>query len=90
MAVIEVLGEEYFEKFHLPGAKNVPLGETFDERIQETVPDKSQPVVVYCLDEECEASPKAARRMEELGYQKVFDYDAGKMEWKEAGFPVES
>lgn len=88
-AVIEVLDEEYFKKFHLPGAKNVPLDDDFDAKIQEAVPDKSRPVVLYCFDHECEASPKAAKRMEELGYEQVYDYEAGKMDWKEAGLPIE-
>lgn len=90
VAVIEVLDEEYFAKFHLPGARNVPLDEEFDQHIQEVVPDKSQAVLVYCHDSECDASPKAASRMEELGYQQVYDYEAGKTDWKEAGLPVET
>ncbi len=90
VAVIEVLGPEYFEKFHLPGARNVPLDDQFESKIQDAVPDKSQPVMVYCLNEDCDASPKAAQKLEELGYQEVYDYEAGKMDWKEAGLPVAS
>jgi len=89
VTLVEVLNEDYFRKFHLPGAYNVPPGEDFDEEIQQVVPDKSAKVVVYCLDSDCDASPKAAKRMEELGYQNVFDYEAGKVDWKEAGLPVE-
>lgn len=90
VTVIEVLDEEYFNKFHLPGALNVPLSGDFDEDIQSIVPDKNQPVVVYCMDEDCDASPEAAVRMEELGYERVYDYEAGKMDWKSAGLPVEA
>jgi rhodanese-related sulfurtransferase len=90
MSVIEVLEQNYYTDFHLPGAKNVPLDETFDQHIQQTVPDKEQPVLVYCMDSSCQASPKAARRMEALGYKKVYDYEAGKMDWKAAGLPVET
>jgi rhodanese-related sulfurtransferase len=89
LALVEVLDSKFYRKFHLPGAINVPLDEDFDERIQQSVPDKNRTVVVYCLDAECEASPKAARRMDELGYQQVFDYEAGKVDWQEAGLPVE-
>ena len=45
--------------------------------------------MVYCYDLKCSASPKAAEKMDELGYRDVFDYEAGKMDWKEAGLPVE-
>jgi rhodanese-related sulfurtransferase len=89
VTVIEVLGPSQYDKFHLPNALNVPLGDDFDEDIQATVPDKSQPVVVYCMDESCDASPKAAKRMEELGYERVYDYVAGKVDWRDAGKPVE-
>lgn len=89
-AVVEVLGPDAYENFHLPGAVNVPFDDDFADRIQSVVPDKSQPVAVYCMDEQCEASPKAARKMDELGYQQVYDYEAGKMDWKKAGMPIES
>lgn len=90
LTVVEVLDKPYYDKFHLPDAINVPLSGNFEEAIQRAVPDKAQPVAVYCMDEDCDASPKAAQRMEQLGYQHVFDYEAGKMDWKEAGLPVES
>ena len=47
----------------------------------------SDPVGRY--DRACTASPKAAQKMDELGYQQVYDYEAGKMDRKEAGLPVE-
>lgn len=90
LTVVEVLGEQQFNKFHLPGAINVPVGEDFDEQIQNAVSDKSSPVIVYCMDETCDASPKAAERMDSLGYQRVYDYTAGKMDWQQAGLPTES
>ncbi|REJ94962.1 MAG: rhodanese-like domain-containing protein [Planctomycetota bacterium] len=89
LTVVETLDEEYFNKFHLPGARNVPLNDSFDENIQEVAPDRDAPVLVYCMNTDCEASAKAARRMEELGYTTVYDYEAGKVDWKEAGFPIE-
>lgn len=89
LTLVEVLAPKYYRKFHLPGAVNVPLDEDFDQRIQQVAPDKGAPVVVYCLDTDCDASPKAAKRLEELGYQDVFDYAAGKMDWKEGGLPVD-
>ena len=89
--VVEVLPEEMFRKFHLPGAVNVPLDDDdFDRKIQQAAPDKSEPVIVYCYDSDCDASPKAAQRMEELGYEEVLDYGGGKLDWKEAGLEVAS
>lgn len=89
VTVIEVLDEAYFNKFHLPNAINVPLSGDFEQDIQDVVPDKTTPVALYCMDEDCNASPEAARRMEDLGYERVYDYEGGKMDWKEAGLPIE-
>lgn len=86
--IVEVLGESAFQKAHLPDAISVPLGADFDERIQEAVPDKSRTVIVYCQNTECDASPKAAKRMDELGYKNVLDYVGGKDDWREAGLPM--
>lgn len=88
-ALVDVLSPESFKDYHLPGAVNVPIGEGFEEKIQQAVPNKSQPVVVYCKDTECTASPTAAKKMDELGYQEVLDYEAGKVDWKQAGLPTE-
>mgnify|MGYP002625950299 CR=1 FL=1 len=90
VALVDVLSEESFNEFHLPDAINVPLGNRFAQRIQEAVPDKSRPVIVYCKNTECNASPKAAQQMDELGYEEVYDYEAGKADWKAAGLEVET
>lgn len=89
MTIVEVLDPKYFRKFHLPGAINVPLGDDFADEIQKAVPDKSGTVVVYCSDDACQASPKAASKLEELGYQNVYDYEGGKEDWRQAGLPIE-
>lgn len=89
LTLIEVLAEESFEDFHLPGAWNVPVdADTFDERVQ-AIADKDDTVVVYCWDIDCDASPRAAKRLEELGFSDVLDYAAGKEDWRGAGLPTE-
>jgi len=88
--VVEVLDPKYYDKFHLPGAVNVPLDANFDREIQQAAPDKSHAVIVYCMDDDCDASPNAAERMEDLGYERVYDYAAGKMDWKDKGLPIET
>ncbi len=83
MPIVEVLPPEDYEEYHLPNAINVPLGDDFADRIRRAVPDKEAPVVVYCADASCDASPKAAEKMEELGYEHVLDYEDGKADWRE-------
>jgi len=89
--VIEVLPPEEFGTFHLPGAVNVPLmSDDFEQRIRNVAPDQDQTVVVYCKNMSCDASRRAASRLDKLGYHNVFAYEGGKDEWKRAGLPTES
>lgn len=90
LTVVETLSKENYQEFHIPGAKNVPLDDDFDQNIKEAAPEKSKPVLVYCYDSECAASHKAAEKMDEMGYQEVYDYEQGKVDWKQAGLPIES
>lgn len=85
--VVDVLPADSFRRVHIPGAKSAPLEEEdFDERIQEVAPDKDGPVVVYCSDPECQASPKAADIMEaRLGYRDVRHFEGGLAGWRRSG-----
>ncbi len=88
--LVEVLGADAYEEYHLPTAINVPLGEAFAASVQRAAPDKRKTIVVYCKDEACPASAKAADQLEALGYQDVRDYTGGKVDWKDAGLHVET
>lgn len=90
LTIIEVLPREDYEKFHIPGALNVPLDAQFEANIQRAAPDKEAPVAVYCANTQCPASERAARKMESLGYRQVYDYEAGKEDWRSAGLSGES
>jgi rhodanese-related sulfurtransferase len=89
--VVNVLAEDQYRQRHLPGSINVPLdAPDFERRIQEAAPDKGKPVIVHCSSMACQASTKAARRMEALGYREVHDFKAGLEGWEQAGNPFES
>ena len=84
--VVDVLPDEDYKCSHLPGAISMPLDE-LDRRAGEL--DRSEPVVVYCNDTVCDMSPRAAWRLEALGFATVYDYVAGKMDWIAADLPYE-
>ncbi len=88
--LVEVLPAHDYERFHLPGAMNIPAGPDFEAKATHAIPNKSQTVVVYCSDSECDASAVAAARLEALGYRDVQEYAAGKVDWQQSGLPVES
>ena len=49
------------------------------------LPDKRADIVVYCMNEGCEASREEVRELEEMGYRHVLYYLGGKED-----LPVES
>lgn len=86
--LLEVLSAEDYDAGHLPGAMNVPLEGDFEAAVAHAAPRKDEPVVVYCQHESCDASPRAARRLDEMGYQHVYDYAGGKQDWERAGLSL--
>jgi rhodanese-related sulfurtransferase len=46
--LVEVLPEEDYESWHLPGAINIPLKDLTPDTIAQL--DKKRPVIVYCAD----------------------------------------
>ena len=89
VVLVEALPPMYYEDAHLPGAINMPHDQV-DELAPALLPDTSAEIVVYCANYPCRNSGIAARRLTELGYENVRDYDAGKQDWIEAGLPTES
>ncbi|MCF6469198.1 hypothetical protein FAF44_12455 [Nonomuraea sp. MG754425] len=83
--LVEVLPEREFEWAHLPRAVNLPLG-----RIDGGAGlEPGRPVIVYCHDALCDLSPRAAHRLDRLGFAEVYDYGAGKMDWLSADLPYD-
>ncbi|MBC2907043.1 rhodanese-like domain-containing protein [Streptomyces cupreus] len=85
--LVEVLPREEYDQAHLPGAVHLWLRDLDREARSRLDPDR--PVVVYCWDWLCDMSPRAAARLEQLGFREVYDYVPGKVDWLAAGLPAE-
>jgi rhodanese-related sulfurtransferase len=89
--VVNVLSAEKFAQKRLPGSINVPEEDpAFLDRVYSAVPDKATPVIVHCSSMDCQASTRAARKLEAHGYKEVYDFKAGLQGWQEAGNPFET
>jgi rhodanese-related sulfurtransferase len=84
--LVEVLPRHEYDEEHLPGALHLPL-KHLDAGAAGAL-DRSRPVIVYCWDALCDMSPRAAWRLERLGFGPVHDYGAGKVDWMAAGLPT--
>ncbi|HEY8739654.1 MAG TPA: molybdopterin-synthase adenylyltransferase MoeB [Candidatus Dormibacteraeota bacterium] len=67
----------------IPGAVVIPRG-FLEMRIEDKVPERDQPVVLYCAGGS--RSALAAKAMQELGYTDVTSMSGGFSGWKERGF----
>ena len=85
--LVETLQPKEFAKGHLPGAVNIPFTKMAKEARERFAQEDM--IVVYCHDEECKASLRAAEKLEKLGYTNVYEYSGGKHDWEAAGYPFE-
>jgi rhodanese-related sulfurtransferase len=85
--LVEALSQRHYESSHLPGAINLPY--EFVDDAEKMLPDKRAEIIVYCINEECEASREEAWELQEMGYRQVLHYAGGKQDWIKAGLPVE-
>lgn len=75
--LVEVLPVDEYEELHLRGAINIPLKQLDATSAARLDPERD--VVVYCWDALCDMSPRAAARLETLGFTQVHDYAASKV-----------
>ena len=83
--LVEALARWHYEMSHLPRAINLPY--EFVDEAEKVLPDKRAQIVVYCMNEECEASREEARELEEMGYRHILHYAGGKQGWISLALP---
>lgn len=84
--LLDVREREELAEGILPGALPLPRG-LLEMRVEQLVPDRGAPIVVYCAGGV--RSALAARALAELGYTRVESAEPGFDRWKELGYPVE-
>lgn len=81
--LLDVREREEYREGHLEGAVPLPRG-FLEMRIEETVADKSTPIIAYCAGGV--RSLIAARTLKEMGYGHVTSMSGGYTAWKNAGY----
>jgi glyoxylase-like metal-dependent hydrolase (beta-lactamase superfamily II)/rhodanese-related sulfurtransferase len=66
---------------------SIPRG-WLEFRVEEAVPDRGTPIVVYCGTNQ--RSPMAAATLQRMGYSDVRNYAEGYFAWRDAGLPLDS
>ena len=87
VAIVDVRESEEVAQGKIPGAFHVPRGH-LESRIEGSVPDRSQRVILYCASGN--RSALAAKTLtEDLGYARVESMTGGYALWKDRGYEVE-
>jgi molybdopterin/thiamine biosynthesis adenylyltransferase/rhodanese-related sulfurtransferase len=83
---VDVREQDEWDEGHIPGALYLGRG-NLESRIETAVPDKTQPIVVYCAAGN--RSVFATKTLEALGYENVSSLAGGYVDWKRNGFPTQ-
>lgn len=86
VAVIDVREQDEYVQGYIPGATWIPRG-FLELRIEDAVPERDRPVVLYCAAGT--RSALAARSLRELGYSAVKSLAGGFTAWKRSGNPFD-
>lgn len=80
--LIITLPRKAHEAKHVPGSVTVPVDDI--DRVDTHVPNKNEPIMVYCANANWTAAPK----LEEMGDPNVSDFEKGYAGWREADYPL--
>jgi molybdopterin/thiamine biosynthesis adenylyltransferase/rhodanese-related sulfurtransferase len=85
-AVVDVREKDEYTQGFVPGATWIPRG-FLELKIEQAVPEKTRPVVLYCAGGT--RSALAAKALQDLGYTDVVSMSGGFGRWKELGLPFD-
>lgn len=88
--IVDVRSPRLYNRRHIPGAHHQDLKDTYDEETLAAVANKDEPVVIYCSGVKCSRSSQASEMAVSWGYKDVRYFRGGIVEWRDAGYPVES
>ena len=90
VAFVDVRNPRLYARRHVPGANHLDLNAGFTREAFAAVAATAEPVVIYCSGVKCSRSYRACEQAVSWGYEKVYYFRGGIVEWRDAGFPMES
>ncbi len=89
--LINVLPQDAFNEQHIRTSINLPYeADDFEDAAERIAGSKTRKIVVYCASFDCDASEKAAEKLEESGFTNIFDYEGGTKDWFEQKTQMEA
>lgn len=88
LALIDTRRVEEYVKGHIEGSINLPDTDMSPELLASHVEDKNTPVLFYCNGARCLRSSNALLKAKEWGYQQLYWFRGGWLEWREKRLPI--
>ncbi|WP_052888316.1 molybdopterin-synthase adenylyltransferase MoeB [Thermogemmatispora carboxidivorans] len=85
LVLVDVREKHEWSEGYIPGALHVPRG-YLELQIEEAVPDRTKPVVLYCAGGV--RSLMAGATLKQMGYQNVISMAGGFGQWRARGYEV--
>jgi len=84
--LVDVRTKEEYTESHLKGAQNICVtDDDFNEKVKTL--DKNKPVYVYC--KKGVRSADAAKKLQKMGFTKIYDMEGGILLWEEKKLETE-
>ena len=87
---IDVRNPRLFAKGHIAGAHHLDLKNGFSEDALTALLKREEPLVIYCSGVKCSRSYRASAKAVSWGFEKVHYFRGGIVEWRNAGYPIET
>ena len=82
--LVNALEENKFRLKHIPGSINIFRKEDIQNNLIQ-----SEKIIVYCTDSACNRSIILYQWLEALGYDNMYRFAGGLVEWEKEGYPLE-
>lgn len=88
LVIIDARRSEEHAKGHIEGAVSLLDTDITPATLREHIPHKDAPVLFYCNGERCLRSTHACRKALDAGYERVYWFRGGWLEWVAKELPV--
>ncbi len=81
---VNTLPASKFAETKIPDAVNIPQDDAdFVQRVEKQAGGKDKPVVVYCMNSQCDSSTRGAEKLIKAGFTDVYDMADGYQGWQQ-------
>jgi rhodanese-related sulfurtransferase len=82
--LINTLDPQHFDDTKLPTAINIAQSnDSFVSEVERRAGSKDKKIIVYCASIDCDSSTQAAKKLDDAGFTKVYDFRGGFKAWQQ-------